>query len=76
MTETGWVIEKASSPMGLGVVCGRLKWVTFDEAIRFARREDAEKVMGLLDDKEGAKAVEHGWADFLKADLKIEEGRS
>lgn len=59
--ETGWVIEKKSATLGLGVECGRLKWVTFDEAIRFARREDAEDMIRVLGFAEKATAVEHKW---------------
>lgn len=59
--ETGWVIEKRSAHLGLGVRCGKLAWVTFDEAVRFARRSDAEAMIQVLGLAEKATAVEHGW---------------
>lgn len=59
--ETGWVVEKKSVPLGLGVRCDKFSWVTFDEVIRFARREDAEAMIRVLGLGEKATAIEHGW---------------
>lgn len=59
--EIGWVIEKKSVPLGLGIQCGRLAWVTFTDAIRFARKADAEAMVQCLGITDQATAVEHSW---------------
>lgn len=63
--ETGWLIETEAST---GQICylssihaGMIRWdPDSTEAIRFARQEDAERVMNDLNIR-AASAVEHAW---------------
>lgn len=72
-TETGWLIENGRS-------AGELRYMTMDdglivwtashlEALRFCRREDAERFLG--DCSEDWRIVEHQWL-FLSGDEQAE----
>lgn len=61
--ETGWCLEKGtlSRPQFLTIVEGHSQWTPAHlDALRFARREDAERVASLYRDTE--RVVEHLWA--------------
>lgn len=61
--ESGWCLERGTlwHPQYLTVAQGRGHWTsTHLEALRFARREDAERVASLFRDAE--RVVEHIWS--------------
>ena len=62
--ETGWVLEKgeACNPRYLTVDGGLLDWTEPSDhanALRFARREDAERMVQIVEDAD--RVAEHGW---------------
>lgn len=61
--ETGWLIERGQ--VCVGVACRyRLAWVAFtdENAIRFARKQDAEAMLKALGGDLGHCTVsEHSW---------------
>ena len=71
--EIGWLVELGSSPPRwwegrptsiLGMRSGNEFTFVAADALRFARREDAERAIGWLVEKgtrDGCKAVEHLW---------------
>lgn len=67
--ENGWLIEKLdASGNGTGRAIGtdgvRWEWVPYDRAIRFARKQDAEAIAGVLikyPKRTSYKAIEHSW---------------
>ena len=60
MTETGWVIEH-DSPFGL-LYWSAFKWTTDNlEAVRFARREDAQKIAHIYRLTPGVRVADHMW---------------
>lgn len=67
--EYGWLIERVrqieSSVAYWYGLNGDIDVFTFavDKAVRFARREDAERVRIMLRSPQDWRAVEHGWAD-------------
>lgn len=71
MNETGWLIEvfgddKVSTGMAVGVVTTRYMAVSYDNAIRFARKKDAETLISVLTGEflqTVLEAVEHTWMD-------------
>ena len=67
MEQTGWLIEEVKSGYWLSITGGSVYWTSdaFD-AIRFARREDAERtaisLLGLFDvDKRPYSVHEHSF---------------
>ena len=70
LVEEGWLIEgfteKRSIGLAISLRCGKLGWKTYGEALRFARKEDAElfgRVYMPKDSKITWQAVDHGWYD-------------
>lgn len=70
-TETGWLIENTIGGRGVWWrarnECGRTWTTDACDAIRFARKEDAERVIGALQKSDpfmsGAFATDHMWID-------------
>lgn len=66
MSETAWLIEASGPQYWNGTGIDRLAFTrSADEAVRFSREEDAERVRcRLLDDaiRSLCTSVEHGWA--------------
>lgn len=65
--ESGWCLEKgeASRPRYLTVKGGMLDWTEpgdHTNALRFARREDAEHMVEIVEDTD--RVAEHAWTDF------------
>lgn len=63
--ETAWLIEQPDARWGTGYFwCGDKypTWGTIDRAVRFSRKEDAEKVINAVDGMLGAEACEHQWS--------------
>jgi hypothetical protein len=61
-SETGWLVEDEYGLLCIGLECGnKISWVTFtnENAIRFARRRDAENAITLW--KLNGNAREHSW---------------
>lgn len=61
MIETGWVIEFSTPPF---YWCGVIRWTANHmDAIRFARKLDAERVLDTLsfDLRTKARVTEHSW---------------
>ena len=71
VVETGWLIELFaengnSEYKALGIVATLRTWVPFDDALRFAREQDAQAYIEMLypysHDKDSiCKAIEHSW---------------
>ena len=64
----GWLIELQGSDgaisnddRALGIKDGHWRWVPFDEALRFARKEDAEAVASVEVSDQPTVATEHSW---------------
>ena len=59
--KTGWLIEDEYGKLCIGMECNKIKWVTFTnpDAIRFARKRDAENAITLW--KLNGNAREHSW---------------
>jgi hypothetical protein len=64
--EIGWLIEMPAGRWGTGFYWrgphASWSWGTVDEAIRFARKVDAERVIEMLDESP-LEACEHIWSD-------------
>ncbi len=67
LSETGWLIERQLGGRAIWwratPTCGRTWTTDANEAVRFARKEDAQKVMFTWSDPffRGAIATEHMW---------------
>jgi len=61
LPETGWLVEDEYGKLCIGMECNKIKWVTFTnpDAIRFARKRDAENAITLW--KLNGNAREHSW---------------
>ena len=71
MTESGWLIERTSTPPKWWTGCDSgfgEAWTTDSlSAVRFARKEDAEMVIVatlLLKPKGNVLAIEHEWVNI------------
>ena len=71
LVESGWLIEgftgdPSRSIGAIGLGCGKPGWTNFDEALRFARKQDAEQFARVYLPKNLKitwEAVDHGWYD-------------
>lgn len=67
MTERGWLIERESIPLFIGLCGSRLAWAGADRSIRFARREDGEAMLQSLRHEtrdpfvDSARVTVHAW---------------
>jgi hypothetical protein len=72
--ESAWLIERGGLALGFCRSSFSMRWHTFDNAIRFARREDAETaIQGLLavpGFPTDAVAAEHEWIGPERAALR------
>ena len=58
--ETGWLLERDDPPQYLGIDGVLWTWIPdASKALRFARREDGERMAEIVDDAD--RIVEHQW---------------
>jgi len=72
-TETGWLIDDGKFALGYSNGCQGFKFVTYtnDNIIRFARQEDADRMISYMKHVIGfpisiiekLNAVDHAWHD-------------